>query len=97
MAGRIRTGREDIPVLTDAVEVAEGETLAGAETQLDERRLAELHDEIVARAHTLAGEIAREALQTLEAPLLEQLSTRLQEELPELIGTLLRHRPDRAP
>lgn len=88
--------KRDIPVLTDAVDAASGEPPESTGRRLDQLRLAELRGEIVSCAQALAAEIARDASRDVEAALLGRLSARLQEELPELIDTILRERLNRA-
>ncbi|HEX7080128.1 MAG TPA: hypothetical protein VF329_03865 [Gammaproteobacteria bacterium] len=78
-----------IPVLTDVVPEPGGAERASYPTA-DDVLVAELQTKLAAEAFALTDEVIRKALAELEASLLEQVSLRLREALPELIDTILR-------
>ena len=81
----------DIPVLTDIViEAAE----PPPDTQLPddiETLIAELQTTLAARTFALTEQALHSAFSEMEATLFEQISSKLRQELPELIDSVLRH------
>jgi len=74
-----------IPILTDAVEPADGETDR-------ETLIAELQTQLAASTFALTEDVMRTAFAEMEASIFEQITGRLRRELPEMIDTLLRER-----
>ncbi len=75
----------NIPVLTDVI--------ANASSLLPSRRdqlVAELQTKLASRTFALTEELLRTAVAEMEASLIEQISSRLRRELPELIDATLR-------
>lgn len=80
-----RTVERDIPVLTDVI--ANASSLPpSARDQL----VAELQTKLASRTFALAEDLLRTAVAEMEATLIEQISSRLRRELPELIDATLR-------
>lgn len=77
-----------IPVLTDVVTEPDRAD-PGYPTRTDEL-VAELQTRLAAETFALAEELMRGAFAEMEAHLLEQISSRLREALPELIDSILR-------
>jgi len=77
-----------IPVLTDVVTELD-RVDPGYPTQTD-ALVAELQTRLAAETFSLAEELMRGAFAEMEAHLLEQISSRLREALPELIDSILR-------
>jgi uncharacterized protein (DUF2267 family) len=75
----------NIPVLTDIIANASS-LLPSAHDQL----VAELQTKLASRTFTLAEELLRAAVAEMEANLIEQISTQLRRELPEIIDATLR-------
>jgi hypothetical protein len=94
-----------IPILTDAIGNRHDdvdavpsplETDAPAPAGSDaETLIVELQTRIAAGAYELTDEILRSALADMQAKLYRQISSRLRQELPELIDTLLREQLER--
>jgi F0F1-type ATP synthase membrane subunit b/b' len=75
----------NIPVLTDIIANASS-LLPSARDQL----VAELQTKLASRTFALAEELLRSAVAEMEANLIEQISTQLRRELPEIIDATLR-------
>jgi hypothetical protein len=81
--------KSSIPVLTDIVnETASGEN--GSDPRAVETLIAELQTELSASAFALTEQVLRAAFTEMEAALLEQITARLRQELPELVDRVLR-------
>jgi len=89
-------GDRKIPVLTDVV--AESEANADEADQLGgtidlgdiETLIAELQTRIASQTFTLADDLMREAFAEMEANIFRQISSRLRQELPEMIDSIIR-------
>lgn len=80
-----------IPVLTDVVTKKDTSGLADATPSIDRASLiAELQTQLASSAYALTEEVLHAAFAEMEATLFEQISTRLRQELPELIDRVLR-------
>lgn len=77
-----------IPVLTDVVTDLD-HAVPGYPT-LTDALVAELQTRLAAATFALAEELMRNAFAEMEAHLLEQITSRLREALPELIDSILR-------
>ncbi|MFO7286167.1 MAG: hypothetical protein LOD94_15055 [Gammaproteobacteria bacterium] len=77
-----------IPVLTDVVTDLD-HAVPGYPTFTD-ALVAELQTRLAAATFALAEELMRNAFAEMEAHLLEQITSRLREALPELIDSILR-------
>ena len=75
----------NIPVLTDIIANA-ASSLPSARDQL----VAELQTKLASRTFLLTEDLLRSAVAEMEANLIEQISSRLRRELPELIDATLR-------
>lgn len=75
----------NIPVLTDVI-ANTSSLLPSARDQL----VAELQTKLAARTFALTEELLRSAVAEMEATLIEQISSQLRRELPELIDATLR-------
>ena len=81
--------KSSIPVLTDIVnETASGGD--GSDPRAVETLIAELQTELSASAFALTEQVLRAAFTEMEAALLEQITARLRQELPELVDRVLR-------
>jgi hypothetical protein len=80
-----QNAERNIPVLTDIIANA-GSSLPSARDQL----VAELQTKLASRTFLLTEELLRSAVAEMEANLIEQISSRLRRELPELIDATLR-------
>jgi hypothetical protein len=76
-----------IPVLTDIADV--DDDARAYPTRTDEL-VAELQTRLASETFALAEELMRTAFAEMEAHLLEQISSRLREALPDLIDSILR-------
>jgi hypothetical protein len=79
----------NIPVLTDVIRSAASLPAAELETML-----AEVQTKLAARTFQLADELLRSAFAEMEATLFERISSRLRQQLPELIDATLREHFD---
>lgn len=86
-----------IPVLTEVIDEEQATTLDAERVISDDSRpegtdqlIAELQTRIASETFSLADELIRNAFAEMEAHLLEQISGRLREALPELIDAVLR-------
>jgi hypothetical protein len=77
-----------IPVLTDVVR-APGDEPAELPSEVD-TLVAELQTRLAAETFALTEEVLRSAFAEMEASLLQQISARLRQALPELIDSVLR-------
>jgi hypothetical protein len=77
-----------IPILTDVV----GEEEPSQWPSEVDTLVAELQTRLAAEAFALTEEIMRQAFSEMEATLLQQISTKLRQALPELIDAVLRER-----
>jgi hypothetical protein len=94
-----RRNEKDIPILTDIVEdlieadaqesQAESD-LAGSTIPDLETVIAELQTRIASRTYALTDELMRTAFAELEANVFRQISSRLRQQLPELIDAVIR-------
>lgn len=75
----------NIPVLTDIIANASS-LLPSARDEL----VAELQTKLASRTFALAEELLRSAVAEMEANLIEQISSQLRRELPEIIDATLR-------
>ena len=78
-----------IPVLTEAV--ADRDKFAVRPVD-SENLIAELQTQIAASTFALTDEILRAAFAEMESAVFEKISSRLRQELPEMIDALLRER-----
>jgi len=76
-----------IPVLTDMI--GNREPPSTRPTDID-TLIAELQTRLASSAFALTDELMRSAFSEMEAHLQEQISSKLRQELPELIDTILR-------
>jgi hypothetical protein len=90
---------KDIPVLTDIVEDVIDERSEDAEDISDlagstipdlETVIAELQTRIASSTYALTDELMRTAFAELEANVFRQISSRLRQQLPELIDAVIR-------
>jgi len=84
-----------IPLLTDIVVGAKTldakARVAAPPTQLDiESTIAELQTRLASRTYALTDELLRAAFNDMEANVFRQVSSRLRQQLPELIDAVLR-------
>jgi hypothetical protein len=77
----------NVPVLTDIIR---GTPFSVNRDEL----VAELQTALAARAFSLTDEILRASFAEMEATLFERISTRLRQELPEIIDATLREHID---
>ena len=85
------TSAKDIPVLTDVI--ANDETAGtgeGAEGFDRAALIAELQTQLASNAYGLTEQLLHSAFAEMEATIFAQISSRLREELPELIDRILR-------
>lgn len=75
----------NIPVLTDIIANA-----ASSAPSARDQLVAELQTKLASRTFLLTEELLRSAVAEMEANLIEQISSRLRRELPELIDATLR-------
>lgn len=91
------TPESDIPVLTDIVPdestPAESEPPSGVPTDV-ETLIAELQTTLAASTYTLTEQLLHSTFAEMEATLFQQISTKLRQELPELIDSVLRQHLD---
>lgn len=83
----------DIPILTDAIDDAEGgDESSEAEAEADARSAAlrALQSAIIAETLKLADSLLHQAAKDIEATLFENVYDRLRAELPELVNRILR-------
>ena len=82
----------EIPVLTDVIPARSPLDTSEPErypTDID-TLIAELQTNLAARAYALTEQLLHSAFSELEATLFEQVTTKLRQELPELIDSVLR-------
>ena len=83
----------DIPVLTDVVPeetpTPEPESTTGIPTDV-ETLVAELQTKLAADTFALTEQLLHSTFSEMEATLFQQISTKLRQELPELIDSVLR-------
>lgn len=92
------TPEPDIPVLTDIVPedtaAAEGEPPpSGVPTDV-ETLIAELQTTLASSTYALTEQLLHSTFAEMEATLFQQISTKLRQELPELIDSVLRQHLD---
>lgn len=90
---------KDVPILTDIVEDLIEEQPPESEAQADlagttipdlETVIAELQTRIASSTYALTDELMRTAFAELEANVFRQISSRLRQQLPELIDSVIR-------
>ncbi|HEY5624713.1 MAG TPA: hypothetical protein VIV14_13205 [Gammaproteobacteria bacterium] len=82
---------DEIPVLTEIVELESDTEAAGDESIASEEELiAELQTKLSVGAFTLTEQLLHSAISEMEATLFEQVLNRLRQELPELLDSVLR-------
>lgn len=88
-----------IPLLTDVVsESSSAEDFAvRGDTRIRnvEALIAELQTQIASRTFELTDELMRAAFAEMEAGIFQQISSRLRQELPELIDSIIREQIER--
>jgi hypothetical protein len=93
----VASDETQIPLLTDIVEGANSfesiprRNRSQAEATMDiETTIAELQTRLASRTYALTDELLRAAFADMEASVFRQVSSRLRQQLPELIDSVLR-------
>ena len=91
------TPEPDIPVLTEVVQdeppAPEGDSSPAHPTDV-ETLVAELQTSLAASTFALTEQLLHSTFSEMEASLFQQISTKLRQELPELIDSVLRQHLD---